>query len=247
MKLFKKVKLLLTQVIFLLGYRIERLKNGERDFDRTFGKNENLDLSVLLRERNHPIIFDIGANTGQSIDRFRSLFPDAKIYSFEPDKVTFETLRENHSGDGLYSFEIALGDKLGKANLYLNSSKDMNSLLRSENPQWGQNEGECEVVVSTVDKFCLENEIKYIDLLKTDTQGFELQVLKGCSRMMREKRINLVTMEVIFSNMHEGISPFDEVYRFMLDNGFRLVSFYEFYHLNQLANWADALFSRVDS
>ena len=82
--------------------------------------------------------------------------------------------------------------------------------------------------------------------MKTDTQGFELQVLKGSSKMIAEKRIKLVAMEVIFSNMYEDIAPFDEVYRFMLDNGFRLVSFYKFYFYEQLADWSDALFLRVD-
>jgi FkbM family methyltransferase len=243
---YRKVRYLVTKTFCILGYSIERLKNGEKDFDRTFGKNEDLDLQVLLRGENKPIIFDIGANVGQSIDRFRSLFSDSIIYSFEPDKFTFQTLQESHSGDGLHAFEIALGDKPGKAKLYLNTSKDMNSLLNSEIPQWGQRDGEYEVTVSTVDKFCEENDVMQIDLLKTDTQGFELQVLKGCSRMMLEKRINLVAMEVIFSNMYEGISPFDEVYKFMLNSGFRLVSFYEFHHFNQLANWSDALFARVD-
>lgn len=241
------VKRLVNKIFHRLGFSIGRLKNGEMDFDRSFGKDEDLDLRVLLRRARKPIIFDIGANTGQSIDRFRSLFFDSIIYSFEPDKVTFQTLQKNHSSDGLHLFEIALGNKPGKAKLYLNTSKDMNSLLKSDIPQWGQRDGNYEVTVSTVDKFCEENEIMHIDLLKTDTQGFELQVLQGCSRMMREKRINFVTMEVIFSNMYEEIAPFDQVYRLMLDNGFRLVSFYQFYHLDQLANWSDALFARVDS
>ena len=63
--------------------------------------------------------------------------------------------------------------------------------------------------------------------------------------MMQEKRIELVTMEVIFSKMYEDIAPWDEVYRFMLDNGFQLVSFYKFYFHDKSADWADALFSRV--
>ena len=241
-----KMKNLARGILHSLGYSIERLENGEKNFDKTFGESEDLDLQVLLRREKQPIIFDVGANTGQSIDRFRSLFPESKIYSFEPDKVSFKLLRENYSSDGLHAFEIALGDEPGTAKLYLNTSKDMNSLLRSENPHWGHRDGEDEVTVSTVDKFCEENGVTHINLLKTDTQGFELQVLMGCSRMLSEKRIDLVTMEVIFSNMYEGISPFDEVYRFMLDNGFQLVSFYKFYHLNQRANWSDALFARVD-
>lgn len=139
-----------------------------------------------------------------------------------------------------------MGEKPGLAKLFLNTSKDMNSLLNCENPQFGSRDGELEVTVSTVDKFCELHGITHIDLLKTDTQGFELQVLKGSSRMMHQSRIDFVTTEVIFSNMYEGISPFDEVYRFMLENGFRLVSFYNFHYLDQRANWADALFSRFE-
>jgi FkbM family methyltransferase len=244
---FVIVRRLINKFFHRLGYSIERLKNGEKDFDRSFGENEDLDLQVLLRQVSKPIIFDVGANTGQSIDRFRLLFSDSVIYSFEPDPVSLQTLRENYSDNGIHVFEIALGDEPGRAKLYLNTSKNMNSLLKSKNPQWGHRNGEHEVRVSTVDKFCEENKIMHIDLLKTDTQGFELQVLQGCSRMMREKRIDFVTMEVIFSSMYEGIGPFDEVYRLMLRNGFRLVSFYKFYHLDQLANWSDALFARVDS
>ena len=139
------VKRLVNKIFHHLGFSIGRLKNGEMDFDRSFGKDEDLDLRVLLRRARKPIIFDIGANTGQSIDRFRSLFFDSIIYSFEPDKVTFQTLQKHHSSDGLHLFEIALGDKPGKAKLYLNTSKDMNSLLKSDIPQWGQRDGEYEV------------------------------------------------------------------------------------------------------
>ena len=45
------------------------------------------------------IIFDIGANIGQSIDRFQSIFPKSKIYSFEPTPNLFENLVQKYSSD----------------------------------------------------------------------------------------------------------------------------------------------------
>jgi FkbM family methyltransferase len=240
------MKKFIRNIFHKLGFHIERLKNGEKDFDRSLGGDEDKDIQILLRNINKPVIFDIGANTGQSITRFKSLFLDPVIYSFEPDKVALQGLRRNHPDNVMNSYELALGDNPGKSLLYLNTSKDMNSLLKSNNPRWGENDGESEITVTTVDKFCEEYKIHQIDLLKTDTQGFELQVLKGSSRMMAEKRIKLVAMEVIFSDMYEDIAPFDEVYRFMLENGFRLVSFYKFHFYEQLADWSDALFLRVD-
>lgn len=94
------IKALIKYFFFILGYRLERLKNGERDYDKTFGRDENLDLQVLLRGKNEPKIFDIGAHNGQSIDRFRALFPDSEIYSFEPDEISFLGLRENYLRKG---------------------------------------------------------------------------------------------------------------------------------------------------
>jgi len=45
-------------------------------------------------ECDRPIktVLDIGANVGESIERFRRIWPEAKIYSFEPRAVAFEKL-----------------------------------------------------------------------------------------------------------------------------------------------------------
>ena len=63
-----KIRSFAKRIFHFLGYSIERLENGEKNFDKAFGESEDLDLQVLLRKENSPIIFDVGANTGQSID-----------------------------------------------------------------------------------------------------------------------------------------------------------------------------------
>jgi hypothetical protein len=93
-----------------------------------------------------------------------------------------------------------------------------------------------------VDRFLAEHDTPSVDILKSDTQGYDLQVFKGAEEAMRENRIGLIYTELIFSDMYSGIPPFDEVYRHLVDRGFRLVSIYHFEHQNDLAGWADALF-----
>ena len=52
-------------------------------------------LRKFIKLRSGRIIFDIGANEGQSIERFKSLFPDSIIHSFEPDINLYSILKKN--------------------------------------------------------------------------------------------------------------------------------------------------------
>jgi hypothetical protein len=42
-------------------------------------------IKYLLKNKINPIFFDVGANKGQSIDRFLNLYPNSLIHSFEPN------------------------------------------------------------------------------------------------------------------------------------------------------------------
>ena len=46
--------------------------------------------------KKKPIVFDIGANKGQSIDGFRKLYPECFIHAFEPSKLEFDQLIINY-------------------------------------------------------------------------------------------------------------------------------------------------------
>jgi hypothetical protein len=97
------------------------------------------------------------------------------------------------------------------------------------------------VPVDTIDHFCDEHAIEHIDLLKSDTQGYECQVFQGAERMLSEGRIDLVYFEVIFSDQYRG-RPFGDACNLLLRHGYRLVSFYEMFRQNGLLSWTDALF-----
>lgn len=54
---------------------------------------------------------------------------------------------------------------------------------------------EMPVQCSTVDGFCNENDIGRIDLLKVDTEGSELLVLRGAEKMLSQGRVRFVYIE----------------------------------------------------
>ena len=63
-----KIKQLINQCLGLLGYRVVKKKYIHFDY-----ADLNKSIKFLLK-KNHPIIFDIGANRGQSIKRFKKIF-----------------------------------------------------------------------------------------------------------------------------------------------------------------------------
>jgi Methyltransferase FkbM domain len=91
----------------------------------------------------------------------------------------------------------------------------MSSLLRPARAAGGAVVAGTPVTVTTLDEYCAANGIERIDLLENDTQGYELEVLRGAESLMAAGRIRLVYLELIFSEMYEGLPPFDLVYRFL--------------------------------
>lgn len=206
------------------------------------GENPLLDMKRFLHN-DHPVIFDVGANVGQSIDRFRAQFPLSTIHSFEPSATTFETLFQKASKlRNVHLWNHALGSELGQKKFLENFNSDMSSFLPLSEFGWGRITKETLVEVKTIDQFCLDEHIEYIDILKSDTQGFDLEVFKGAEHTMLAQKIGLIYFEIIFSDMYKGLPPFSEIYEYLTNRGFLLVSFYEASYQKQLASWADILF-----
>ena len=190
-----------------------------------------------------PLILDIGANVGQSAKRFKQVFPLSVVHCFEPSRDTFDQLKQNIAREkGVFAWQCALGSAVGKQRFIENTYSDMSSFLELSKTGWGKVKKNETVDVMTVDRFLSDHAIASVDILKSDTQGYDFEVFKGAEQAMRENRIGLIYFEFIFSEMYRGLPPFDEVYRFLVDRSFLLVSIYDFHRQNNLADWADVLF-----
>jgi FkbM family methyltransferase len=90
--------------------------------------------------------------------------------------------------------------------------------------------GECgtvQVKMTTIDDFCKDESIGQIDLLKIDTQGYELEVLKGATRLLNSKSIGIIYTEVCFVRYYQHQPLFQDVYDYLYKQGYRLVALYE--------------------
>lgn len=204
------------------------------------------DIGVLLGSVKAPTILDVGANEGQSASRFAHLWPGSVIHCFEPSPTTFAELERNVASLAptvVHAVNAGAGADRGRRVLLENSQSDMSSFLALAEESWGRTTAETTVDVITLDEYCASRGIGHVDLLKIDTQGFDLEVLKGANRMLAQGAIRLVFLEVIFADLYEQLPAFDAIYRFLRERRLHLVGTYEPHHTadGRLA-WCDALF-----
>jgi FkbM family methyltransferase len=242
------VKRLTKSIFGLTGYEFRRrpeLYNSE-----SFGLSPLEDMRQLLRIEGNlerPLVFDVGANVGTFVGHFRNAFNAPIIHAFEPSPETFKKLRANTTGmPGVTLNNVGLGARNMELQFLENDHAPMSSFLEPGTQCWGKIQQRVKVRVRTVDDYCSEKRIEKINILKSDTQGYDLEVIRGAERMMREQRIHLIYTEIVFAEMYKDQASIDEIYRHLHKFGFRLVAFYRFTYMNNRAGWTDALFAFVN-
>jgi FkbM family methyltransferase len=165
----------------------------------------------LIRSRA-PLIFDVGAHVGETAARYRALFPDALIHSFEPFPASFESLAATFGADSrVVPHNVAVAETTGAATLRVNRASVTNSLLESDrrgDDYWGKNlldtEGEIAVKTLALDDFCREQRIERVDVLKIDVQGAEYAVLAGARELLARRAVDLIYLEMIIAPSYVG-------------------------------------------
>jgi FkbM family methyltransferase len=231
----KNVKHIVKRVLSSLGYKVRRISDE-------VGQDPLYDLERLAGNGSL-VIIDAGANIGQSIFSFHRIFREPVIHAFEPGRETFAELQQRTSGlPGLHLNNYGLGSQSGTLQFIRNSTCEMSSFLEPSVDCWGTVQERQDVTVKTLDEYCAEENVNSIDILKSDTQGFDLEVIKGAQRLLSRRAIHFIYMEIILCDMYKGLPSLDEIYSFLAEQGFALVSFYQFHYQPPRAAWTDALF-----
>lgn len=230
------MKRILKKVLGSIGYKISKKSKIVLLDENPFVAIKN---TLIGKEI---VFFDIGANLGQTIKKMTSHYPDVKIYAFEPSKMCFTLLKETFDNPNVSVHNLAVGSSCSQLEFNEYSWSALNSLLKRAY-------GKAKILetyiveVTTIDEFCKINGISFINLLKTDTEGYELNVLKGASEMMKQNRIQFVYVEIFFNENYVGQSSFGDIYNFLLENRFELVRFYDVLYTDEgVASKTDALF-----
>jgi FkbM family methyltransferase len=166
-------------------------------------------------------ILDVGANTGQFATSMRYLGYYGNIMSFEPIPEVFATLSETMGGDAKWiGYNMALGETDEVRDFNVMMSTVYSSFNRPIDIEGGSNR-----VVRTVPvKVCrLDSFLGTRDLgrtlLKVDTQGHDMPVLRGLGSMLDSVRA--IQTEVSVNPLYEGIPHMDEVVEFLRHKSFK--------------------------
>lgn len=128
------------------------------------------------------VLFDIGANHGSYTRFLRQLSPGSQIYSFEPHPKTFASLQQRVAAAGVTLVNMAVSDTSGTMQLYDFAESDGStqaSLAQASVGLFDSNTVSHTVETTTIDAFMAKSSIDTIDFLKVDTEGFDINVLRG--------------------------------------------------------------------
>ncbi|SFR99036.1 FkbM family methyltransferase [Sphingomonas jatrophae] len=178
------------------------------------GDDVLVDLSRLVKPA---MIFDVGANIGQSSQKFARRFPSAAIHCFEPSAASAQRIRERKLR-GVEVHALALGSEAGTATLTLGADPATFRIADG---------GDEAVAVDTIDAFCATRSIQRIDFVKIDTEGHDLEVLKGAAGMLAAHRIAAVQVEAGMNPENKLHVPFEALKAYLEGHGYRLFGFYD--------------------
>lgn len=182
-------------------------------------------------------IFDVGANIGQSALKYVSKYPSSTIYCFEPITATYKQLKQavnKHSR--VHCFNLALGNTSGLGTMISDGVSTMNSLLQEgDERDTSLTEDETESVrLTTLDEFCNEHNIDNISYLKVDTEGGDLNVLKGSREFLKEGRVDFVEIEAGMNPTNNHHVPIESLKSSLEEYGYFIFGIYE-----QQAEWIE--------
>ena len=184
-----------------LGLHILNIARGDGNGDpRTNGEYALLDFVKELWRTNGAasVIFDVGANVGVwAAHAFSGLGAGCRVYAFEPGPEAFRVLSANPS---IQALNFALGEAEARVPFYVAQDSpiaETNSLhKRRAEAYFGLRQSMSgEVDVRRGDEYSRTLGINRIHFLKIDTEGHELAVLKGFSRMFEVQQVDYVQFE----------------------------------------------------
>lgn len=164
----------------------------------------------LLQAHDIGCVFDIGANTGQYARALRSNGYERNIVSFEPLSVVRAELERHAAEDDRWQIapQTAVGAEPGEVEINISAESDMSSVLPLDDTAQdrlassrmrGRETVPVTTVASILDTYAQDAHGVF---LKSDTQGFEDQVLDGIGESW--DRITGLQLELSLQPIYEG-------------------------------------------
>lgn len=205
----------------------------------------------LLGAYDVDLVVDVGANVGQYAAALRAAGYEGRVTSFEPLAAPYAVLADAAAGDRAWeAWRLALGARRGAARANVAEDPRNSSVLKVGERHLRAVPDSRTVAVENVRMERLDDLWPHLTAgarhpyLKIDTQGYELEVLRGAGSALDD--VVLVEAELSLLPTYDAGPLFGDVVPFLAGRGFAPVAFEGV--LDDLATGemlqADAIFAR---
>ena len=197
-----------NRYLWRVGRRLYCDARGEQRTGSISDNGERFLQSVMVARAPNDVamtVFDIGANQGEWTTSLLHLAPDSlrnqtrlSVHAFEPVPGTAAIFRDQMAKTKdsaiVQLHEVAMSSTPGRAQIGVYADGAGTNTLHfagvSVEPQQ-----QIEVTLRALDEFCSAEGIGHIHLAKCDTEGHDLNVLKGAAEMLAAGCIDVIQFE----------------------------------------------------
>ncbi len=251
---------LVKRVFRRVGYDVYRLDRADvGSIARPVGNMQVFLEHLRAQDLVPESILDVGANKGQWSRVAKSVFPTANCFLIKPQAGMRSYLDALRGGDNavrklgsteVFILEISLFRFMQGQPVFHEVIAFMahRAYLAYDFPGFHQRPyddalGQKMVLSVTIDKYCQYHDIRCIDYLKVDVEGAELDVPKGCSRLLEQRAIRYIQFEVSQAMIKGMERDGSEISKLLSDFGYKCHPISESGDLLPLVTITDAFFA----
>ena len=200
---------------------------------------------------NLEVFFDIGSHKGTYTDLIINNYKVKKTVMVEPQKAIYEIIKKKYKKNkNIKIYNLAISEKKKKQILYINKHDLTSSLTKIDKNNRYLNlkaklfggsinnliQKKNVVMSCRLLDIIKKNKISKIDFLKIDTEGHELQVLKGIGSYL-QKNVNLMLIEIHNSDIFLNYNS-RKIHNYLIKNQFKLKKTFKF----PFTTWEDRIY-----
>lgn len=164
-------------------------------------------------------VIDVGGSVGLYASYWSKYCRN--VYSFEPSSIVYKQLKKTSKKfKNIKCQKLAISNFKGKSFIYLDPKRLSENTIKPKN-FWPKEK----ISLNTLDNL----KIKNVCFIKIDTEGNEMNVLKGAIKMIKKYK-PVVMCEIYYKNLNKD--QMREIFNFFYDNNYN--AFCKFYSQSKL-------------
>lgn len=205
------------------GISAQLIKKGIREESAT----------KIVQEEIKPgmVVIDIGSNLGYyALLESRLVGNTGKVYAIEPVEENYEVLCRNielNNYKNIETFKCAIGNKNEEMEFTLTNGSNWGTMMSMKNASdfYGRrmkkiSKDKINVNTITLDKFIEDNNIKKVDFIRMDVEGYETEIIKGMQKTLKNMPNLKLFIEFHYSHFKNADKIMGKAIQNILDKGF---------------------------